>query len=89
MILSIILTIASRLNLIYDEPDSQRAKPIHTSPRYTLTTIIDGIKDNVGRCSVQPGEYNTKQLCVTEGGSWKYVMDISGISNIVGNKVMT
>ncbi|XP_063678636.1 acyl-coenzyme A diphosphatase FITM2-like [Bolinopsis microptera] len=45
---------------------------------YSMTTIIDGLKDNMGKCTEGEGEYNTRLLCVTEGGSWKYVMDISG-----------
>ena len=50
----------------------------HISPRYSMTTIIDGLKDNMGKCTAGEGELNTRLLCVAEGGNWKYVMDISG-----------
>ena len=50
-------------------------------PRYSVTTIIDGITENIGRCSLE--EFNTRQLCRTEGGSWKYAIDISGKSSIL------
>ena len=43
-----------------------------------MTTIIDGLKDNMGKCTAGEGELNTRLLCVAEGGNWKYVMDISG-----------
>ena len=53
--------------------------------RYVCTTVIDGIKDNMGRCST--GSANTKLLCRAEGGKWKWLMDISGqfldVSNII------
>lgn len=44
---------------------------------YVMTSLIDGFKDNVGRCT-NP-EFNNRKDCVLEGfGKWKYMMDISG-----------
>ena len=43
---------------------------------YTMTTIIDGLRDNIGKCSVS--DANSASLCKIERGTWKYFMDISG-----------
>eukprot|EP00116_Pleurobrachia_bachei_P009283 sb/3469545/ len=43
---------------------------------YVCTSVIDGIKDNLGKCTT--GAAETMLLCRAQGGVWKYVFDISG-----------